>query len=521
MDTVNLLAYAALAVYLARLWMKRNKAVRSVGKLPGPTTLLEPTTLLSNLLPRIPFISNGTVRELATGYADFAAVGYDAYAHKHVWPEPGVTLYVADPDMIKEITTYRSRFPKPVWKYGAISFFGKNIVASEGEDWKRYRKISAPAFSESNSRLVWDETSRVVYDLIDNVWKRADTVHIDHVLEVTLPIALFTISAASFGRCMTFTEELESPPGFTMNFKDALRIASENVIIKLSVPKSALCLTQRYREVDLAYNELERYMTQMIHSRRQLDEKEERHDLFSSLLDAADRDTESERKLQDSELIGNTFIFLLAGHETAAHTLAFCFALLALYPDKQEKLFQNTKDVISSLGHSPGYDDMSQFTYSIAVFYETLRIRPSIPTIPKYSAEDTALNVKGADGQTTTIPVPKGTEIEFHVPGLHNNPRYWDRPDEFRPERFLGEYNKDAFLPFSGGPRACVGRRFAETEAVALLTIFISQYRVSVKEDPKYAAETHEQCRARILKTTTNNITAIPVQIPLTFDRRM
>ena len=79
--------------------------------------------------------------------------------------------------------------------------------------------------------------------------------------------------------------------------------------------------------------------------------------------------------------------------------------------------------------------------------------------------------------------------------------RYWDDPEAFKPERFLGNYPRDAFIPFSGGPRGCIGRGFAETEAVAVLSMIISQYKVEVQEEPQFAGETFEQRRARLLET--------------------
>ncbi|VDC05558.1 unnamed protein product [Peniophora sp. CBMAI 1063] len=536
LSSIRFLAYATLAFGLAQLWTKWRRVARSVGNLPGLVTIFAPTTLASNLLPRIPLITKGRSREIETGYADFAVAGCDAFAHRSTWPRPDVMLYVADPGAIKEITTYRSRFPKPVEQYGVLAFYGNNIVASEGEEWKRYRKISAPAFSEvslaicrvrsvahihpakSNNKLVWDESVRILLDMIENVWNRASSVSIDHVLEVTLPITLFIIAAAGFGRRMSFTEELTVPPGFTMTFKDALRVVSEGVLIKLAVPKRALGLTKRFREVDIAFEQLQKHMLHMIRSRKQSPGEDGGHDLFSSLLGAAFNDADDEPTLADDELMGNIFVFLLAGHETTAHSLAFCFALLALYPEKQDRLFEHIKSVMSDLDHFPQYQDMARFTYSMAVFNETLRIRPPVTVIPKYSEEDTTLNVKDAEGRTRTIPVPKGTAINIHTPGLHNNPHYWESPSEFIPERFLGNYPKDAFLPFR--PRACIGRRFAETEAVAILTILMSQYRVHVKEDPKYAAETHAETHARLLRSV-NGLTTTPIDIPLTFERRM
>ncbi|VDC04500.1 unnamed protein product [Peniophora sp. CBMAI 1063] len=520
MSTASLLVYATVAICLARLWSKLTQASRSVGDLPGPLVLIEPFTALSNVLPRIPLIAKGNTRETELGYADFISAGYDAFALKHVWPNAGAMLFVADPDAIKEITTHRARFPKPLKNYEVVSFFGGNIVATEGEEWKRHRKICAPAFSERNNKLVWDESVRVVLELIDGVWKRADTLSTDHVLELTVQITLFVISAAAFGRHMSFTEETEVPSGFRIGFKDALRIVSENVFIKLAVPNRLMGFSRRLREVDQAFSELEKYMLEMIYTRKHAGATEGHHDLFSSLLDAANGDFEGVSRLGDSELIGNIFVFLLAGHETTANTLAFCFALLALYPEKQEKLFLQTRSVMASLGHRPEYEDMPLFTYALAVFYETLRIRPPVNMILKCSAEDTNMNVKDAQGNTRTIPVPKGMPVNIHVSGLHHNPRYWENPNEFIPERFLGDYKKDAFLPFSGGPRACIGRRFAESEEVAVIIMLVSQYQISVKADPKYAGETREQRKARLLDVK-NGISMTAVSVPLTFKRRV
>ncbi|VDC06284.1 unnamed protein product [Peniophora sp. CBMAI 1063] len=519
MGTASSVAYVGFALYLVRLWWKTRQTAHSVGDLPGPTTVIAPMTLLSKLLPSIPLINTGVMQELDRGYADFAAAGCDAYAHRNVWPQPGVSLYLADPCMIKEVTTHRSRFPKPVHTapYQLVAFFGANIVVSEGEDWKRYRKVCAPAFLERNNTLVWDETTRIVLDVIDNVWKRTDVVSVNNVLDLTVPMALYVIGAAGFGRRMSFTEEHSVPDGFSMNFKDALYVVSEGVAIKMAIPKRMLCMTQQFRKVDRAFDELQRHMSHMVDSRR-CRTTDVHSDLFSGLLDAADADTGGVR-LTSNELFSNMFMFLLAGHETTAHTLAFSLALLALYPDKQEKLYQNVKEVTMDLGRTPAYDDISKLTYPLAVLYETLRFRPPVLSIQKYSEQDTLLKVQNAEGGTTALPVPQGTPINIHVPGLHNNPRYWENPSEFIPERFLADYNKDAFIAFSAGARACIGRRFFETEAIATLSILISYYRVHVQEDASHANETHEERKTRLMRTFFS-LTTTPERVPLTFKRR-
>jgi len=214
-----------------------------------------------------------------------------------------------------------------------------------------------------------------------------------------------------FGRQLAWTSDLVVPPGHQMTFQDALHILSSNMIMKLVLPDWTKNLTKKTKRVHLAFIEMgvrdfrsslsctcvihaphspQQYMLEMVEARRNADKTEQRYDLFSGLLDAAQDDLDNEAALSDQELLGNSpmshrfafsesvllaipgnmFIFLIAGHEvspspfscsvaervapqTTAHTLCFAFALLALHPDEQERLYQHIKGVMSSLNRTP------------------------------------------------------------------------------------------------------------------------------------------------------------------------
>ncbi|KAG6813563.1 hypothetical protein H0H92_009955 [Tricholoma furcatifolium] len=418
-------------------------------------------------------------------YVEYEFYGTDIISAIGVWPQR-TALLLADAAAIKEVSTYRSRFPKPVQRYSALTFFGRNIVASEGEEWKKYRKISAPAFSDRNNKMVWDETVKIMDSLFQDVWDARDIVETEHCVEITLPIALFVIGAAGFGRTISWKDDDIVPAGHQLTFKNALHIVTTDVFLKLIVPERALGLTKRLRDVRLAFEELERYMLEMIQERQASTHKEARYDLFSSLLDANDADSE-DAKLSVSELVaGNIFIFLVAGHETTAHTLCFTFAMLALYQDEQEILYQHIQSVLAAgklfspelrkhaLVH-PVYgvrliwQKSLHPDFALSVFYETLRMFPpvefllvasefviddfcQVTGIPKFSSEDTTLSTIDAAGNKVIVAVPKDAEITIDVPGLHYNPRYWEDPHAFKPSRFLkSDWPRDAFLPFSAG----------------------------------------------------------------------
>ncbi|KAH9998644.1 cytochrome P450 [Russula vinacea] len=128
-----------------------------------------------------------------------------------------------------------------------------------------------------------------------------------------------------------------------MTFKDALHTSSDNLILKIVLPNWTTNLTKHTRNVDLAFTEIKQYMLEMVEARRNAETVVQRHDLFNGLLDAAEDELNNGAALTDDELIGNMFIFLLAGHETTAHTLCFAFGLLALYPDDKSVCIKTSK----------------------------------------------------------------------------------------------------------------------------------------------------------------------------------
>ncbi|XP_006455974.1 hypothetical protein AGABI2DRAFT_121882 [Agaricus bisporus var. bisporus H97] len=486
-------------IYVIRRAILFRRSARSLGNLPGYRVFVNTNTIYGLFMPKIRGFSQGASSFYLDKHSVYAWAGCDIVAHVSVFPDK-VDIFVADANVIKEITTYRARFPKPVDYYDSLSFFGYNVVASEGEAWKKYRKICAPSFSERNNRLVWDEAVMTMNDIFDNAWENKERVVVDNFLDITLPVTLSIISVAGFGHKMTWKGDKIIPQGHQMTFKDSLYIVATHVIPKVVLPEWVMSLSSKTRQIDLGFKELRSYMVGMIETRKN-SEKVERHDLFSNLLEANSGDGETET-LSADELIGNIFIFLLAGHETTAHTLSYTFALLALYQDEQEKLYQHIKSIVKDF-RAPVYSDMPLLTRTLAVFYETLRMFPSVTHIPKRSAEDTLFTIINAKNEMVTVPVPKGTDVSIDVPGLHNNPKYWDDPSTFKPDRFMKpDWNRDAFLPFSGGPRACLGRRFAETESVVVISMLISQYKITVKEEPQFANESFEMRKERLFKST-------------------
>ncbi|KAJ9113869.1 hypothetical protein QFC19_000062 [Naganishia cerealis] len=458
------------------------------------------------------------------------------------------TYSVSSPRACKILNADRRRFQKPVKLYEILKVFGSNVVVTEGEEWRRHRKrhsvahlltpssatqVVAPGFSEKVFELVWDTATWTTLDLFAREgWDSlapGEGKEVKDIPEITLRVTLAvlvadrtasSVATASFGAPLGPQKDNETT-AHGMSFVEAISYVSENIFWLLALPKIVYKLPiaklQRIQRADRA---LRAYMHGMIASRRdeiRRGEESVKHDLFHALVKASIQDKLEEEDgtaggsggggLSDDELVGNTWIFALAGHETSAHSLAFAIAYLAIHQDKQAWLYEELLEVFPA-DHVPTYQDYSRLPRTLAVIYETLRLHPAVVYIPKYATEDTWLPDEPDDeelvdgqGEAKRVFVPKGTQCGIDTVGLHRHreylfwirfrrlkmltssgmggkARYWKNPDSFLPERFLEDYDRDAFAPFSAGARACIGRKFSEVENVCVLALILRHFRV-------------------------------------------
>ncbi|KDQ07501.1 hypothetical protein BOTBODRAFT_38802 [Botryobasidium botryosum FD-172 SS1] len=525
-------------LYGAVLYLRRQEVLKSIDHLHGLHVILDPFSLFGQLVQIFPLVIHITVPNMyfwEHKYTTYRKFGWDIYAQTFLLPAKKVVYQIVDADAIKEMIHDKATFPKK--EFFLLALYGPNVVTSGDEEAKRHRRIVAPSFSDRNNKLVWQETARIVEEMFVH-WGQKETISVKHVVDITLPLALHVISAAGFGLPISWQSETESgvrddvPSGHMMSYREAIETVCKNLYVKLLAPSWVLGLTKNWRHARLAFDELELYMTEMIESRRaegdtlRVDEKGElyKSDVFSNLLAASDAEvTSGKGALSERELKGNIFIFLVAGHETTAHVLAFALGLLACYPDEQQKLYNHIKSVLVE-DRLPVYEEMNTLTRPLAVFYEASRLYPPANSFGKFCVRDTTLAVHGADEneQRKPILIAKDSYIMIDAVGLHHNPRYWKDPEEFNPDRFMnGDWNRDALLTFSAGMRACLGRRFAETEAVAALTMIILRYKVEL--NPEFfkviPGEAPRATRERLLKVK-QALTLAPANLPLIFRKR-
>lgn len=245
-------------------------------------------------------------------------------------------------------------------------------------------------------------------------------------------MALGVLATASFGAPLQWKVDPDRnlEAGHTMSFADAISGVSESIIFLLLLPKALLKLPiDRLRKAAAYDRELRSYMYGMIRNRReevQRGEVSPRHDLFNQLISASLSETSQDKEdgaaaggMSDEELVGNTFIFALAGHETSAHTLSFSLAYLALNPSVQEWLREEIDEVLKH-GEEPTYAHFAALPRTLAVFYETLRLHPAVQVIPKKANEDTFLedDPDPQTGEKRMVFVPAEANVDIDVVSL-------------------------------------------------------------------------------------------------------
>ena len=484
---------------------------------------------------------------------------------------PGLNnVQVADAEAIHQITTRRNDFPKPIGMYGSIDLFGKNVVTTEGAYWRHHRKITSPPFTEKNNSLVWLESLHQAQSMMTGwmgVQGLADSGPLTDVAAQAMRLSLHVISRAGFGVRLEWPHEEREhviPQGHTLTYKDALSGLLENIIVVLMTPKWLLRNSplKLHKTAQEAYIEWGKYMREMYEDKRtevKKGETTEGMDLMGALVKGAGITADSlnadmngdpekgaspvnKQLLTDDEILGNAFVFILAGHETAANTIHFSILYLAMHWSSQQRLH---KDLDAILGDKP----ISEWDYDIdvpklfgsmcgAVMNEELRLIPPVIGIPKSTpaGQPQGLNLGGK-----RVTIPGGSMVTLNTAALHRNPKYWPHTSEedlldFRPERWLLDPTKSsentdenayaeeegldfdgpdkrhdtaaslyrppkgAYIPFSDGYRSCLGRRFAQVEILAVLAVIFKTWSVELDvgvymSDEELATASEEQKR--------------------------
>jgi cytochrome P450 len=239
---------------------------------------------------------------------------------------------------------------------------------------------------------------------------------------------------------------------------DTMLLPAASVLQRLS-------LTPRIRRASRARRELDRIVYQLIAERRA--DGGQANDVLSMLVNASDERT---GQLTDREVRDEALTLLLAGHETTANALTWTWYLLSQHPQAEARFHQELREVLGD--REPGWDDIPRLEYTDRVLSESMRLYPPAWAIGRQNKEQIRLFNSLVRPKSVIVMSPLVT---------HRNPAFWPEPERFDPDRFLPENKlgrpRFAYFPFGGGPRLCLGERFAWVEAILVLATIGRKWR--------------------------------------------
>jgi cytochrome P450 len=218
---------------------------------------------------------------------------------------------------------------------------------------------------------------------------------------------------------------------------------------------------------------LDKLIFSMIAERRK--DPHDRGDLLSMLLASVDTE-DGTGGMSDQQVRDECVTVMLAGHETTANAMCFALWELARNPQVQEKLYQECAAVLGD--RLPGAQDYTRLGYASQVFAEAIRLYPPVWVTARTAAE--GYEYRG-------IAIPKGAILLAPQIVAHRDPRFWEEPLRFDPDRFAEENKvgrtRFSYFPFGAGARQCIGEGLAWMEGVLMLATVVREWRLSLPED--------------------------------------
>ncbi|MDF1727240.1 MAG: cytochrome P450 [Sulfitobacter sp.] len=385
------------------------------------------------------------------------------------------------PDLVKTVLKDRPEdFPKSDRiGEGLRPLLGNSVFLTNGETWKRQRRIIDPAFEGGRLRETYPA-----------MWQAAEAagVRLEGQAGQTIEIEAETSHAAAdviFRTLFSLPIEHHLAREVFAAFRDYQR---SQPILNLGafIPLPRWMPRLFRRDTRASARRIRGLITDLVRTRMaEIAAGTAPDDLATKIMTTADPETGE--TFDTEEMVDQVAIFFLAGHETSASALAWALYLMATHPEWQERVAQEAMAL-----QGADFAAVSKLRVSRDVFRETLRLYPPVPMMVR----ETTCPERFRDR-----PVKPGAQLVLSPWHLHRHTRLWDNPDGFDPGRWHTENGqkcqREAFIPFSAGARVCTGAGFAMVEGPLLLSRILRDYRVSARQGPPPVPVAHLTVRSK------------------------
>ncbi|CAK1581343.1 unnamed protein product [Parnassius mnemosyne] len=362
-------------------------------------------------------------------------------------------------------------------------WLGTGLLISTGSKWHQRRKIITPTFHFNilkNFSKVFEKKSR---DLVHRL-KKMSGEYVD-VFPVISDFTLYTICETAMGTQLDFDNSTSS-----IEYKESIKQIGNQFVNRLTKfwlhADFVFYQTTLGKQFVKCLKIVHSFADNVIVERKNIINQED-SSLVQNLDEHADKETKKRLAFLDLLIVAekkreinmegireevNTFMF--EGHDTTAMALIYGLMLLADHEEVQANIYEECKTIFGDSDRTPSWSDLTEMKYLEATIKEILRLYPSVPLIGRKVTEDFMLD---------DLPVKKGVEILVHIYDMHRRENIYPEAEAFKPERFLnGEVRHPyAYIPFSAGPRNCIGQRFAMQEMKCALSEICRNFRLVPK----------------------------------------
>lgn len=334
-------------------------------------------------------------------------------------------------------------------------YLGKGLLTSEGEHWRKQRKLIQPAFHKKQLVQLLDTIKAAILSELTKIKTDAPM----DIFPVFNDLAFQTVVKALFSSAVG-EKEIE-------RLQYVTEAAQKMVVRELRQPYLGWWFKssgQIKHHMDLTH-EGRNILRALVKERKRSGVRED--DLLDMLLDSRYEDGTA---MEEEHLIDEILILFTAGHETTSNALTFMTQLLARDPEVQEKIFAEGQ---KAKNESTGVAEFLKFCpFTKQVVEEGMRLYP-----PAYFMDRVNLE----DDEYEGVFIEKGSNLLFSMYEIHRNEKYWQDPEKFNPERFSEENAKKHsahYFPFGAGPRMCIGNNFAMYEMIITIAELVEKYRI-------------------------------------------
>ncbi|GMR59387.1 hypothetical protein PMAYCL1PPCAC_29582 [Pristionchus mayeri] len=398
----------------------------------------------------------------------------------HIWAGPVPVVVCGTHESIRIILESNSNITKPRHYQILERWLGTGLLIRTNDKWHARRKLLTPAFHFNILRRyipVFGEQAQILLSILE---EHAATNEVVDVFPLIKRCGLDIIAETAMGT------RLGSQSHHNSEYIDAVyrlsQIAWDHIRFPWLWLKPIWRLSGYANEFDRMVDIAQNFTRRVIEERREsLEEEgllegeiteEQVRTRKLALLDLLLM-MQKANALTDEELRAEVDTFMFEGSDTNASAIGFTLWFLGQNPEYQEKVHEEIDEIFGSDDRHPSEEDICRMVYIEKCYKEALRMTPPVPIIARELAEDT---------QMGDVILPSGLTVIVSPVSASRDPRYWERPEEFFPDHFDADKQSSrdsySFIPFSGGPRNCIGQKFAVLEAKSMLAQIFRKFRV-------------------------------------------